>query len=143
MRGALLRATISPSSAVSSGAHGDIAATLQKSRRSIVTYLEELREHHICSIEAALNQYVAGHIEVCNPFWPYVKCDGDHDCDKTLEAYLEAVRQLLAARKCVRPVFIPADEKLAAQLFDEHVELKQIEHAVLLACRRPREPPRR
>jgi hypothetical protein len=28
----------------------------------------------------------------------------------------------------------PADEKLAAQLFRGHVELKQIEHAVLLAC---------
>jgi hypothetical protein len=43
---------------------------------------------------------------------------------------------LLAAHQCVKPVFNPADEKLAAQLFREQVELKQIEHAVLLACAR-------
>jgi len=36
----------------------------------------------------------------------------------------------------VKPVFNPADEKLAAQLFREHVELQQIKHAVLLACAR-------
>ena len=116
--------------------HTDIATALKKSRRSVVTYLEELRQHQICSIEAARNQHVAGHIEVCNPFWPYVKCRGDQDRDKTLDFYVEAIRQLLAARKCVTPVFNPVDEKLAAQLFREHVELKQIEHGVLLACAR-------
>lgn len=116
--------------------HGDIARALNKSRRSIVTYLEELREHHICSVEAARNQHTAGQIEVCDPFWPYVKCRGDQDHDKSLDAYMEAIRQLLAARKCVKPVFNPADEKLAAQLFGGHVELKQIEHAILLACAR-------
>jgi hypothetical protein len=117
-------------------AHGDIATALKKSRRSIVTYLEELREHQICSIEAARNQHAAGQIEVCDPFWPYVKCRGDQDRDKGLGTYVEAIRQLLASRKCVKPVFNPADEKLAAQLFGEHVELKQIEHAILLACAR-------
>jgi hypothetical protein len=116
--------------------HTDIATALKKSRRSVVTYLEELREHQICSIEAARNQHAAGHIEVCDPFWPYVKYRGDQDRDKTLGSYVEAIRQLLAAHKCVKPVFNPVDEKLAAQLFREHVELKQIEHGVLLACAR-------
>ena len=116
--------------------HADIATTLKKSRRSVVTYLEELREHQICSIEAARNQHAAGHIEVCDQFWPYVKYRGDQDRDKTLGSYVEAIRQLLAAHKCVTPVFNPVDEKLAAQLFREHVELKQIEHGVLLACAR-------
>jgi hypothetical protein len=32
---------------------------------------------------------------VCNPFWPYVKCRGDHqDRDKTLDSYLEELREL-------------------------------------------------
>jgi hypothetical protein len=65
-----------------------------------------------------------------------VKSRGHHDRDRTLASYVETVRQLLAARKCVKQVFNPVDEKLAAQLFREHVELKQIEHAVLLACAR-------
>lgn len=117
-------------------AHGDLATALKKSRRSVVNYLEELREHQICTVEAALNQHVAGHIEVCDRFWPYIKWRCDHHDGETLASYVEAVRQCLAARKCVRAVFNPADERLAAQLFGEHVDLKQIEHAVLLACAR-------
>jgi len=75
-------------------------------------------------------------IEVCDSFWPYVKCDGAQANGKALASYKEAIRQFLAARKCVKPVFNPADDRLAVQLFQEHVELKQIEHAVLLACAR-------
>jgi hypothetical protein len=117
-------------------AQGDLATALKKSRRSMVSYLEELRNHKICKIDSARNQHVAGQIEVCDSFWPYLKCHRDENRDKTLDSYIEAIRQLLAARKCVKPVFNPADEKLAAQLFKEQVELKQIEHAVLLACGR-------
>ena len=117
-------------------AQGDLATALSKSRRSIVSYLEELHKHQICKIDAARNQHAAGQIEVCDPFWPYVKCRQDQDHDKTLDSYMEAIRQLLAVRKCVKPVFNPADEKLAAELFREHVGLKHIEHAVLLACAR-------
>jgi hypothetical protein len=117
-------------------AQRDLAVALVKSRRSIVKYLEELRQHQICSIETARNQHLPGHIEICDPFWPYVKCRLDQDGGETLISYLKAIRQFLAARKCVKPVFNPADERLAAQLFQEHVDLKQIEHAVLLACAR-------
>ena len=100
-----------------------------------MSYLEELRDHQICSVEAALNQHAAGHIEVCDPFWPYIKCR-DQDAGETLASYVETVRQFLAARKCVNQLFNPADERLAAQLIREHVELKQIEHGVLLGCAR-------
>jgi len=117
-------------------AHGDLAIALKKSRRSIVNYLEELRTHQICSMEAALNQHVAGHIEVCDRFWPYVKCRRDQDGRKTLASYIEIVQQFLAVRKCVKQGFNPADERLAEQLFREHVEPKEIEHAILLACAR-------
>jgi hypothetical protein len=117
-------------------AHGDLATALKKSRRSIVNYLEELREHQICSVESALNQHVAGHIEVCDRFWPYVKCPRDLDDGETLASYIEIVRQFLAVRKCVKQGFNPADERLAEQLFREHVESKEIEHAILLACAR-------
>lgn len=115
--------------------HVDLATTLKKSQRAIVKDLEELREQQICSSEESLNQHVAGHIEVTDRFWPYVKCC-DQDGGETSASYVEAVRQFLAARKCVSQVFNPADERLAAQLFREHVELKQIERALLLACAR-------
>lgn len=65
-------------------AHGHLAVALKKSRRSIVNYLEGLRQHQICSIETARNQHAPGRIEVCDPFWPYVKCRGDQDGGETL-----------------------------------------------------------
>lgn len=116
--------------------HGDLAIALKKSRGSIAKDLEELREHQICSTDESLNQDVASHIEVCDRFWPYFKCRRNQDGSDTFASYLEGVRQFLAARKCVNQVFNPADERLAAQLFREQVELKEIERAVLLACAR-------
>jgi hypothetical protein len=86
-------------------AHRDLATALRKSRRSIVNYFEELREHQICSIEAARNQHVAGYIEVCDRFWPYVKCRSDQDRSKTLASYVEAIWRLLTARKCGEAAF--------------------------------------
>ena len=117
-------------------AHGDLAVALNKSRRSIVSYVEELRQREVCIIEAARNQHAAGHIEVCDRFWPYVKYSHHHDDCRTLSSYIESIRQFLAARRCVLPTFNPPDEKLAEQLFREHVDLKQIERAILLACAR-------
>lgn len=59
----------------------------------------------------------------------------NQDDSETLASYVEIVRQFLAARKCVNQVFNPADERLAAQLFREHVALKQIERGVCSVAR--------
>ena len=56
-----------------SAEHGRLAKALRKSRRSVVTYLEELRRHGVCSIQAAVNQHLGGQIEICDAFWPYEK----------------------------------------------------------------------
>jgi hypothetical protein len=90
-----------------------------------VHYLQELRERQICSVESALNQHVAGHIEVCQRFWPYVECPRDLDDGERLASYIEIVRQFLAVRKCVKEGFNPADERLAERLFREHVQTKE------------------
>jgi hypothetical protein len=51
--------------------HADLAKALRKSRRSVVTYLEELRRLNICAIRSAVNQHAVGEIEICDAFWPY------------------------------------------------------------------------
>ena len=76
----------------------------------------EASRHHFVSSDGRLACYISDPIVV----------HGDQDRDKILETYVDPLRLLLAARKCVKPVFNPADEKLAAQLFEGHVELKQI-----------------
>jgi hypothetical protein len=116
--------------------HGELAAALRKSRRSIVKYVEEVRQCGICTTRQAVNQHADGEIEICDGFWPYVKSIGTEESGENVVSYVEIVRQLLAARTCVNKVFNPADEHLARQMFRDHVELKQIEQGVLLGCAR-------
>jgi hypothetical protein len=98
-------------------AHGDIATALKRSRRSIANYLEELRQHEICNIEAARNQPVAGTHRGVRPLRAVREVLRRSGPRQTLASYVDAIHQLLAARKCVNPVFNPADKKVAAQMF--------------------------
>ncbi len=56
-----------------SAGHGGLAKACRKSRRSVMTYLEELRRNGVCSIQAAVNQHLGGEIEIRDAFWPYEK----------------------------------------------------------------------
>jgi hypothetical protein len=116
--------------------HGGIATALGKSRRSIVKYLEELREHGVCATREAVNQHTEGEIEICDGFWPYLKSNRAEAFGDDVASYVETVRRFLAARNCVNQVFNPADALLAIQMFRDQVELISIEHGILLGCAR-------
>ena len=118
-----------------SAEHGCLAKALRKSRRSVVTYLEELRGHGVCSIRAAVNQHLGGQIELCDAFWPYEKVRLSTKSE-TLAGYIEQARRLLGARCCIGTTFTPADERLTEALFDRKVPIEDVEHAVLLGCGR-------
>ncbi|MGA3241919.1 MAG: hypothetical protein ABSG03_37165 [Bryobacteraceae bacterium] len=118
-----------------SAEHGHLANALRKSRRSVVTYLDELRRHGVCSTQAAVNQHLGGQIEICDAFWPYEKAPVSPKTD-TLVGYIEQARRLLGARRCVGSAFTSADERMAASLFERNVPIEHIEHAVLLGCAR-------
>lgn len=115
--------------------HGCLAKALRKSRRSVVTYLEELRSQGVCSAQGAVNQHLGGHIEVCDAFWPYEKVRLSIKSE-TFAGYIEQTRRLLGARGCIGTTFTPADERLAAALFERQVPIDDIEHGVLLGCAR-------
>lgn len=100
-----------------------------------MTYLEELRRHGVCSIQAAVNQHLGGHIEVCDTFWPYEKVLLSAKSE-TLAGYIEQTRRLLGARCCIGTAFTQADERLAAALFERKIPIEDIEHGVLLGCAR-------
>lgn len=118
-----------------SAEHGGLAKVCRKSRRSIVTYLEELRRNGVCSIQAAVNQHLGGEIEIRDAFWPYEKPRSAAKTD-TVTDYIEQCRRLLGARPCVGNAFTPADERLAASLFERTVPIEDVEHAVVLGCAR-------
>jgi hypothetical protein len=50
--------------------------------------------------------------------------------------YTSQIRRMVAARACVRISFSPADEKLAAGLFERQVLIEVVEHGIALGCTR-------
>ena len=115
--------------------HGGLAKALHKSRRSIITYVEELRLQGVCNTLAAVNQHVLGTIEISDPFWPYEKKRRTIALP-SLSDYTDSIRRLLQTRRCVKNHFGPSDEGLAADLFRRAVSLEQVEHGYLLGCAR-------
>jgi hypothetical protein len=115
--------------------HADLVKALGKSRRSVITYLEELRQEGVCKVQCAVNQHAGGEIEICDPFWPYERAPSEADT-ATREGYVERIRQLLKSRRCVRVSVSAADEKFATALFARDVPLDQIERGITLACAR-------
>jgi hypothetical protein len=117
-------------------AHGDLAEALGKSRRSIMTYLAELRRQGVCHTREAVNQHCGGHIEICDPFWPYFKTVASQETADGIAVYVDRVRRSLIARCCFGPIFRPADERSAEGLYREHIPVDHVEHGILLACAR-------
>jgi len=115
--------------------HRHLVKALGKSRRSVVTYLDELRRRGVCSTQAAVNQHLGGEIEICDAFWPYEKAQSSTRTD-TLSGYIEQTRRLLRARRCVADALTSVDERLTTALFERRTPIEQIEHAVLLGCAR-------
>lgn len=115
--------------------HRDLARALHRSRRSILTYLEELRQQQVCRLTPAANQHQEGEIEICDSFWPYVK-ELTPSISPEADHYVGQIRRLLAARACVHSAFTAAEQKLATTLFVDQIPLEQVERAILLGCAR-------
>jgi hypothetical protein len=115
--------------------HRELARALQRSRRSILTYLEELRQQQVCRLTPAANQHQEGEIEICDSFWPYEK-EATPNLSAEADHYVGEIRRLLAARPGVRSAFTPAEQRLALTLFADKIPLEQVEHAILLGCAR-------
>ena len=115
--------------------HADLVKALGKSRRSVIAYLDELREQQVCDIRPAMNQHIGGEIEIRDAFWPYEK-ESARVKPGDLAGYTEQIRRLLKSRHCLDVSFMPADEKLAAVFFRQKIPIEQIEHGFLLACAR-------
>src|ERR1700694_4839396 len=81
----------------------DLARTLHKSRRSIITYFEELCRQQVCRTAPAVNQHQGGEIEICDAFWPYHKATTPTISPQAAR-YVEQIRTLLRlARLCRLP----------------------------------------
>lgn len=113
----------------------ELARQLGKSRRSITTYLEELRDRGVCHLRPAANQYQPGRTEITDAFWPYQK-PAPAPVDAQESRYIEQVRTLYLSQPCVQSAFGAADQKLAVSWYLENLPLETIERAYLLGCTR-------
>jgi hypothetical protein len=112
----------------------DVAAALNRTKRSIVIDFAELREKGVCRVDSAVNQYTLVHVEICDMYWPFEKTDSK--ISEFEAAYLSQTRALLQARACVRCDFGPSDQEFARELFKNGVTIEQIKKAISLGCSR-------
>lgn len=110
-----------------------LSRALGRSRRSVASHFDELRQLGICHVFPAVNQHHCTEIEICDSYWPYKKIDRSGQVS-TSELYLASIKGFLSERACVRSCFAAADEKFAENLMAQDVPLEQIERAIALGC---------
>lgn len=114
--------------------YGELARTLRRSRRSVATHFNELREASICRVlSAAVNQHSWTQVEICDDFWPYTK-ENSTENPSDWDSFRATIRPMLSKRACIKCDFTATDEQFAVELFHRGVSLEQIEQAVALAC---------
>lgn len=113
--------------------YGELARALMRSRRSIASHFDELREKRVCVVAPAANQHSRTEVEICDDFWSYTK-EGTATAPLEWENYLKRTKTLLSKRACIQCVFSAADEKFTAELFARKVSLDDVERAIALAC---------
>jgi len=112
-----------------------LAKALDKSRRSIITHLQELCRLKVCEFRPAMNQHIGGEIEICDSFWPYEKARREGLGSTELD-YVNRLQVLFRSRNCVVNSLTAADENLVGAWFRQNIPFEQIERAFLLGCAR-------
>lgn len=119
--------------------HHRLAAVLKKSRRAIGTYVVELQEKGICSVQAGKNNYVCTVFQVREAYWPY-RISEASQCNNPAQdpnRYVDSIRDSFLKLGCTVGRFSPADERGARELEKRGVALTVVHDAILLgACRK-------
>lgn len=117
----------------SRASYAELARDLARSRRSIASYFDELRDKRVCVATCARNQHSRTEVEICDEFWPYSK-ERRVDALSAWHSYRDSIQALLSKRACIKCSFSGADERFAKELFEREVTLREIEQAIALAC---------
>lgn len=108
---------------------GELARALGKNETDLQMAIAELQQEGVCSLHAH------GVIQISDRFWPYQRpCDPSASDES--RRYVEAVKGMFLARRCVQSSFTAADEKLALSLYRRGISLIHVEHAILLGAAR-------
>lgn len=115
--------------------HRELAQAIGKSRRSIITYLEELTTQGVCRIHPAANQHQPGVLEIDEAFWPYHRQHASPQSAPEAD-YAEQVKRWFLAHPIVGSSFGAADRLLAGDLYRQGIPLDEVKRALLLGLAR-------
>ena len=117
------------SQGVVSATAAELARALGKTETAIQTALQELQRQGVCALPAQ------GVIQISDRFWPYQR-QCNPSAREESRRYVEAVKGMFLARRCLQSGFTAADEKLALSLYRRGISLIHVEHAILLGAAR-------
>ena len=116
--------------------HKELAAALNKSKRSIGSHVAELHARSVCNVYSGKNQFASTVYEIADPYWPYHRTKACSDAPEE-DAYVQSVRECFEGLGCVSAKFGAAGIQSARQLQQRAVPLATIQDALLLgACRK-------
>jgi len=116
--------------------HKELAAAVNKSKRSIGNHIDELQINQFCNVFPAKNQYARTVFEISDRYWPYHRNNPSQPSEEERN-YLDAVRRCFLSLGCTSPRFGVADEQAARHMYHRCIPLGVIDAAMLLGvCRK-------
>jgi hypothetical protein len=116
--------------------HRELAAALSKSKRAIGSYVAELENVGVCSVQPGRNQFSTTVFEITDSYWPYYRAAR---CSESAEqkVYIESVRRCFLSLGCGSGKFGAAEAAAATNMHRRGIPLTVIEQAMLMgACRK-------
>jgi hypothetical protein len=115
--------------------HKELAAALNKSKRSIGSHVAELQARAVCNVYPGKNQFASTVYEIADPYWPYHRTKSCSDAPE-MDAYVQSVRECFEALGCVTAKFGAAGIQAARRLQQRAIPLAVIQDALLLGASR-------
>jgi hypothetical protein len=116
----------------------ELASAIDKSRRIVGKYVEELESKRVCTVRRGTNQYARTSFEIRDEFWPYHRAQNVEGANGQVHnAYVDAIRRSFVSIGCTIGKFSARDEKLAKELQQCRIPLELVLDALLMgACRK-------
>ena len=115
--------------------HKELAAALDKSKRSIGNHVAELQTRAFCNVYPGKNQFATTVYEIADPYWPYHRTKSCSDAPE-MDAYVQSVCECFEALGCVTAKFGASDAQSARRLQQRAVPFAVTQDALLLGASR-------
>ncbi len=116
---------------------GELAGAIDKSRRIVGKYVEELEAKRVCSVRRGANQYARTRFEIRDEYWPYHRIKGEAANGPAYNSYVDCIRRSFVSMGCTVGKFSARDAQYAEELQRGCIPLELVQDAMLMgACRK-------